>query len=94
MMRPAEPVVNGATESAIVLFSFWNTWSMISSAGGGVKLFPSSHVGLRLDGRVIATFVDASGNAFACTPGACLIALHVNVAWQAEFSAGVVFKFP
>jgi len=64
------------------------------SVGGGVKLFPSSHVGLRLDSRVIATFVDASGNAFACTPGACLIALHVNVAWQAEFSAGVVFKFP
>lgn len=64
------------------------------SAGGGVKLFPSSHVGLRLDGRVIATFIDASGNAFACTPGACLVALHVNVAWQAEFSAGVVFKFP
>jgi hypothetical protein len=64
------------------------------SAGGGVKLFPSSHVGVRLDGRVIATFIDASGNAFACTPGACLVALHVNVAWQAEFSAGVVFKFP
>ena len=63
------------------------------SAGGGVKLFPSSHVGVRLDGRVIATFVDASGNAFACTPGACLVALHVNIAWQAEFSAGVVFKF-
>jgi hypothetical protein len=63
------------------------------SAGGGVKLFPSSHIGLRLDGRVLATFIDASGNAFACTPGACLVALHVNVAWQAEFSAGVVFKF-
>jgi hypothetical protein len=63
-------------------------------AGGGVKLFASPHVGLRLDSRVIATFIDASGNAFACTPGACLIALHVNVAWQMEFSAGVVFKFP
>jgi hypothetical protein len=63
------------------------------SAGGGVKLFPSSHLGVRLDGRVIATFIDAGGNALACTPGACLIALHVNVAWQAEFSAGVVIKF-
>ena len=61
-------------------------------AGGGVKLFPLSHVGLRLDGRVIATFIDASGTAFACTPGACLIALNANVAWQAEFSAGLVFK--
>jgi hypothetical protein len=63
------------------------------SAGGGVKLYPSSHVGVRLDSRVIATFIDASGNAFACTPGACFVALNVNVAWQAEFSAGLVFKF-
>ena len=61
--------------------------------GGGVKLFASPHVGVRLDSRVIATFIDASGNAFACTPGACLIALNVNAAWQAEFSAGLVFKF-
>jgi hypothetical protein len=62
-------------------------------AGGGVKLFPSSHIGLRLDGRVMATFLDAGGTALACRPGACLVALHVNAVWQAEFSAGVVFKF-
>jgi hypothetical protein len=61
--------------------------------GGGVKLFPVSHVGLRLDSRVIATFLDAGGTTLACAPGACLVALHVNTAWQAEFSAGVVFRF-
>jgi opacity protein-like surface antigen len=62
-------------------------------AGGGVKLFPLSHVGLRLDSRFIATFLDAGATAFACRPGACLVALHLNVAWQAEFTAGLVFKF-
>ena len=61
--------------------------------GGGVKLFPSPHIGLRLDGRVFATFIDAGGTALACGPGACFVALHVNAAWQAEFSAGVVFRF-
>lgn len=61
--------------------------------GGGVKLFPVSHVGLRLDSRVIATFLDAGGTTLACVPGACLVALHVNTAWQAEFSAGLVFRF-
>jgi hypothetical protein len=63
------------------------------SAGGGVKLLPSRHVGVRLDGRVFATFVDAHGTAIACGTGTCLIALNVNVVWQAEFTAGAVIRF-
>jgi hypothetical protein len=66
------------------------------SAGGGVKLFPRRRVGLRLDGRVFSTFVDAgggSGSLIACSPGVCFIALNVNVVWQAEFTAGVAFRF-
>jgi len=63
------------------------------SAGGGVKLLPSSRFGIRLDGRVFATFVDGNGNAIACTPGVCLVGLRVNIAWQSEFTAGVVVRF-
>jgi len=63
-------------------------------AGGGVKLFPVSRVGLRLDGRLYTTFVDADLRYLACTPGTCLTALHVDFAWQAEFSAGIVFRLP
>jgi hypothetical protein len=63
-------------------------------AGGGVKLFPVSRVGLRLDGRLYTTFVDADLRFLACTPGTCLTALHVDFAWQAEFSAGIVFRLP
>lgn len=64
------------------------------SAGGGMKMFPARRVGIRLDGRVFATFLDGSGNAVACTPGVCLVGLHVSVAWQAEFAAGVIVRFP
>jgi hypothetical protein len=63
------------------------------SAGGGVKLMPTPRVGLRLDGRVFATFVDVDGRAIACSPGICLVAFDANVAWQAEFSAGLVVAF-
>lgn len=63
-------------------------------AGGGVKLFPVRNVGLRLDGRVFATFVDASGNALACAPGGCLVAVNVHVVWQAEFTAGITIRIP
>jgi hypothetical protein len=63
------------------------------STGAGVKMFADRTLGVRLDGRVFATFVDGSGNAIACTPGVCLVGLHVNVAWQAEFTAGLIFRF-
>jgi hypothetical protein len=62
--------------------------------GGGVKLFPMSHVGVRLDGRVFATLLDASGTRLLCGTGACAVALHVNVLWQAEFTAGLIVKLP
>ena len=63
------------------------------SAGGGVKLFPLPRIGLRLDGRVFATFVEGNADFFACTPGICLITLDANVVWQAEFTTGVVVRF-
>lgn len=63
-------------------------------AGGGLKLFPAHHVGLRLDGRAFATFVDVDTNVIVCSAGvACITALRVDVAWQAEFTAGVIVRF-
>ena len=64
------------------------------SAGGGVKLMPVSHFGVRLDGRVFATFADVEGRAIACTPGFCLVAFDADIVWQTEFSAGLVVAFP
>lgn len=61
-------------------------------AGGGVKLFHASHVGLRLDGRLYTTFIDADARFLACAHGTCIAALSVDVVWQAEFTAGVVFR--
>jgi hypothetical protein len=63
------------------------------AAGGGVKLMPAPRFGLRLDGRVFATFVEAEGRAIACTPGICLFSLDTDIVWQAEFTAGIVIGF-
>jgi hypothetical protein len=71
-----------------------NEFRFTLSAGGGVKILPTRRVGIRLDGRLFATFLDGGGNAIACTPGVCLVGLHVSVAWQAEFTAGVIVRFP
>jgi hypothetical protein len=63
------------------------------SAGGGLKLYPTSRLGLRLDGRLFATFVDAEADALICTPGACIGSIDASIVWQAEFTAGVVVRF-
>lgn len=65
----------------------------VAGAGGGVKVFPSRHVGVRLDGRVFATFVDADADLGVCTPGPCFIRFHADIVWQADFTAGLVFRF-
>ncbi len=64
-----------------------------ASAGGGVKLMPVRRVGIRLDGRVFATFVEAEGRAIACSPGICLVGFDADIVWQAEFTAGLVVVF-
>jgi hypothetical protein len=63
------------------------------SAGGGVKLMPVPRFGIRLDGRVFATFAEAEGRAIACSPGICLVAFETDIVWQAEFTVGVVVGF-
>jgi hypothetical protein len=66
------------------------------SVGGGVVLRANEHVGVRLDGRTYAVFVEGDGDdgsSGICTPGVCIIGLDVSIAWQAEFTAGLVVAF-
>jgi hypothetical protein len=62
------------------------------SGGGGVRVGADHHVQLRMEGRVYTTFVDVFVDSAVCG-GGCVGFVHVNVAWQAEFTAGVVFAF-
>ena len=61
-------------------------------AGGGVKLFASETVGLRLNGLVSATFVYFDARVGGCTPGICFLGVNTDVVWQIEFSAGLIVK--
>lgn len=64
-----------------------------ASAGGGVKLFPTPRVGIRLDGRVFATLVDADFDTLACTVGTCVGSIDAWIVWQAEFTTALVIRF-
>ena len=61
-------------------------------AGGGVKLFPTSRVGVRLNTQVSATFVYVDANVGACSPGICFFGIDTDVVWQIEFSTGLIFR--
>ena len=64
-----------------------------ASTGGGVKLFATPRVGVRLDGRVFATLVDADADLLVCGPGVCVGSINAWLVWQAEFTSGVVVRF-
>lgn len=70
-----------------------NEFRFTASAGGGVKLMPVPRVGIRLDGRVFATFVEVEGRAIACSPGICLVAFDADIVLQGEFTVGIVVAF-
>jgi hypothetical protein len=63
------------------------------AAGGGVSLMPHRRIGLRLDGRVFTTFVEADARAVGCGAVTCLVGFNLNVVWQAEVTTGVVLVF-
>jgi len=63
--------------------------------GGGIKVAPTSRVGLRLEGRVLGSLV-SSDSAVFCRSGpeanGCLVAVSGSVVWQWEVLAGLVFR--
>jgi hypothetical protein len=69
-----------------------NTLRAALAAGGGVKLFPSKAIGVRLDGRTFATFIDVDTRAVACGERGCFFNVNVAVAWECEFFAGLIVR--
>jgi hypothetical protein len=62
------------------------------SLGGGVKLYLTERVGIRLDARWFGTLFNGSGSAF-CSNGACLINIQGDVLSQYTANAGLVLAF-
>ena len=60
--------------------------------GGGVKILPGEHIGIRLQGKLYGTYASGGGAVF-CGGGGCAFGFGGNFMWQAEFSAGVIIAF-
>lgn len=68
-------------------------WRFSAGGGGGVKLMPTRHIGVRLDGRAYAIFADGGIRGGVCGGYACFLDVDVFVVWQVEFTAGLVVSF-
>jgi opacity protein-like surface antigen len=62
------------------------------SLGGGVKLFATDRIGLRLEGRWFGTLFNGGGAAF-CSSGACAINIQGDLFSQFVANAGLIIAF-
>ncbi len=63
-------------------------WRFSMQLGLGAKYFASERVGLRVQGRLYATFLDSGGGVF-CGFGGCSLGLFGTGVVQGDFSGGV-----
>lgn len=60
---------------------------------GGAKIGLAKHLGLRLQGQWISTYIDSSDQVFCDPFGFCYVATTSDYLSQFEFAAGLSFKF-
>ncbi len=82
-----DAVFQNGTLPGVTKFS----WSL----GGGVKLFPSPHAGVKIMARWVPTYINASGyGGWWCDPFyGCGAVANVHYSHQFELSGGVVARF-
>jgi len=64
--------------------------------GGGYKIAPTSRIGLRLEGRLLGSYLGGDSAVFCrsdVTGSGCLIGVSGEMVWQWEMSAGLRFRF-
>jgi len=61
--------------------------------GGGVKWFPSEHVGVRLEGRLFGTFVDTESAAYS-NNGQTVAVGHTDFLTHYNVIVGLIFVIP
>jgi len=60
--------------------------------GGGLRYFPTEHLGLYLAGRGLFTFIDSDTH-IRFESGTTTVRIHADGLWQAVLQAGLIFRF-
>jgi Outer membrane protein beta-barrel domain len=61
--------------------------------GGGVKYFPTRHLGFRVDARFVPSYANSSPGTYCDVFGFCYPATIPNYLNRGNFTGGIVFRF-
>lgn len=92
-IRPFVSATAGAAHFSPRLPGFSAETFLSGSIGGGVQLRADQRVGVRLEGRLFATFLGHDTEVFCHTENLCAIAAASSTLLQWEAGAGIVFRF-
>jgi len=88
----ARPYVMGSVGATRLSAGAGNHFTRFSfGIGGGVKFFPSRHLGFRVQAEWLPIVVTANA-AFICGAG-CVVHIRGDIANQAEIVVGPIFRF-
>ena len=62
-------------------------------AGAGLDYRIRKNLGIRVEGRAIATLLDSNGGVFCSCSGGCSIFAEGTALWQFEIITGFTFRF-
>jgi hypothetical protein len=81
----------GATRFSPRFAGYDSTTKFTGALGLGIKTFFTRNVGLRLEGRLFYTVVEAEGGAICA--GACLVSFTSSGLWQTDIGGGLIIAF-
>jgi hypothetical protein len=93
-VRPYVALGAGVTRLAPKPNGVNTEWRLSASFGGGVKVFPSDHIGFRFEGRLLVPFY-GSGFTIGCgSPGGCYTGLSgFATTLQGNMNGGLIIAF-
>jgi hypothetical protein len=95
--RPFIFVGLGATDYSDAVFPAKTVSGMTRFSwafGGGIKAYPSKHVGFKAMARIVPTYIKTDGYGWWCDPyWGCTVVGNAQYSNQFEFSGGVTLRF-
>ena len=92
-VRPFGLFTLGATHFNPKEAGISSVWRFSGTIGGGVKVFLSPNIGLRLQGRLLMPYISGGSSIFCGLPGGCYVTLGGTVLLQADVTAGLILAF-
>jgi hypothetical protein len=91
--RWARPFVMGSAGATHVAGGANNSFTRFSfGLGGGIKVYFTRHLGLRMQGEWLPLVVEPEVTSFVCG-GGCIVHLSARLVSQAEIAVGPMFRF-